>query len=243
MRTPKLRSLLALLYTWPLVPLAAQVATPTDRVVRPAGTITRTAPGMTALVPPLPGPANLALTPGATMASLRWDAAPGAIGYMVTRSSALYGQTPLMNTPITGTSFTDVTQHFDPRYLHTYTVLAVFADGRNGASSVTHLPAPSGVSTVYNAAAYACGPASFTTRWTAVPEATSYAVQYRLSLTDGRNYLSGRVDSAFTVAAPTASHTIAAYRPGCEQAGPTAVQAAVAAIFPNGARSAATAAP
>lgn len=75
---------------------------------------------------PLPAPTNLTLTPAGTSASLRWDPVPGATSYLVTRTSALYGTIQQTPTPISSTSFTDVSQQFDPRYLHTYRVSAVY---------------------------------------------------------------------------------------------------------------------
>jgi hypothetical protein len=204
--------------------------------------IPRTPPGAT-LERPLPAPTNLALTPAGTSASLRWDPVPGATGYLVTRTSALYGTIQQTPTPISSTSFTDVSQQFDPRYLHTYRVSAVYPDGRTGAATVTYAPAPAGVSTKHEGNRYV-GATGWTTTWGAVPEATGYVVRYQLYMTNGLNAY-WTVDTSIVVAAAPTSHYVGEWN-GLRGVGnaPTAIRsAAVSAVFANGARSSATATP
>jgi hypothetical protein len=123
------------------------------------------------LVKPLAGPANLTVTPAGIEATLRWDSVPGVKGYLVTRTSA-QGNIQQTPTPITSTSFTDVSQQFNPRYTFTYGVIAVYPDGRGATSTVTYLPPPATVSRPqWGGSCYGSG-AGWTTNWTGVPEAT-----------------------------------------------------------------------
>ncbi len=156
---------------------------------------------------PLPAPTNLTLTPAGTSASLRWDPVPDATGYLVTRTSALYGTIQQTPTPISSPSFTDVSQQFDPRYLHTYRVSVVYPDGRTGASTVMSLPAPASVSPPHwDGNRYTTG-SGWTTKWAAVPEATTYVVRYQMQMTNGLNAY-WWVDTSIVVAAPTTSHYV-----------------------------------
>jgi hypothetical protein len=196
------------------------------------------------LVQPLAGPANLTVTPAPTEASLRWDSVPGVKGYLVTRFSALYGNIQQTPTPITGTSFTDVTQQFNPRYLFTYSVIAVYPDGRGATSTVTYLPAPASVTRPqWGGNCYGSG-AGWTTNWAAVPEATGYVVRYKLRQTNGWNVYR-TVDTSIVVPASPTSHYVREYcSPIGGIFGTVGVEnPAVSTIFANGARSAATAAP
>jgi hypothetical protein len=193
------------------------------------------------LVQPLAGPTNLTVTPAGIEATVRWDPVPGVTGYLVTRTSAQSGTIQQTPTPITSTSFTDVSQQFDPRYLHTYQVLAVYPDGRSGASTVTYLPPPPRVSLPQHVGNRYVGATGWNTTWVAVPEATGYAVRYQLDMTDGNNAY-WLVDTTFVVAAPATSHWVGEWN-GLKGLGnaPTSIRsAAVSAVFPNGARSAAT---
>jgi hypothetical protein len=195
------------------------------------------------LVQPLAGPANLTVTPAATSASLRWDAVPGASGYLISRTSALYGTIQQTPTPLTGTSFTDVSQQFDPRYLHTYKVNAVYPDGRASASTVTYLPAPASVTRPQWGGNSNLSTSGWTTKWAAVPEATGYVVRYQIRETNGLNAYR-TVDTSVVVAPPATSHFVREYNGTKGFFGPVGVNsAAVSAVFANDARSAATAAP
>jgi hypothetical protein len=205
--------------------------------------ITTPAPGPT-LERPLPAPANLTVTPARTEATLRWDPVPGATGYLVTRTSRLYGTIQQTSNPIGSTSFTDVSQQFDPRYLHTYNVSAIYPDGRASTSSVTYLPAPASVSYPQHYGNRYVGATGWTTTWAAVSEATGYIVRYKMQLTNGLN-LFWTVDTTFAVAAPTTSHSVGEWNgsAGLGNAPSAIYSAAVSATFANGARSAATASP
>jgi hypothetical protein len=196
------------------------------------------------LVQPPAAPTNLTVTPAATEASLRWDPVPGATGYRVTRMNALYGSILQTPNPITSTSFTDVSQQFNPRYLYTYSVYAVHPDGRAGIATVTYLPAPASVSRPQHVGnRYAVGWAGWNTTWTAVPEATGYVVRYQLWQTNGWNVYR-TVDSSIVVAAPTTTHYVGEYNGLQGFFGTVLIKSsAVSAVFANGARSAATPAP
>lgn len=189
----------------------------------------------------LPAPANLTLTPAGTSASLRWDPVPGATGYLVARTSARYGTIQQTPTPLSSTSFTDVSQQFDPRYLHTYRVIAVYPDGRTGAATVTYLPAPASVSLPQRAGNQNVGATGWTTTWAAVPEATAYVVRYGMHMTNGLNAY-WNIDTSVVVSAPTTSHYVGEWN-GQHTGGnaPTGIlSAAVSAVFANGTRSSAT---
>lgn len=191
---------------------------------------------------PLAAPTNLTVTPAATSASLRWDAVSGATGYLVERTSAMYGNIIQTPTPIASTSFTDVSQQFDPRYLHTYRVMAVYPDGRYGASTVTYLPPPPRVSyPAYGGSCYG-GWAGWTMQWTGVPEATGYVVSYKMSRKNDLNAWYS-VDTTIVVGASPTSHFVDAYCTGrvAWVFQTTGVDnAAVASLFAGGARSAPT---
>lgn len=77
-----------------------------------------------------------------------------------------------------------------------------------------------------------------------MPEATGYVVRYEMRMTNGLNAY-WTVDTSIVVAAPTTSHYVAEWN-GLRGFGnaPTGIRsAAVSAVFANGARSSATAAP
>jgi hypothetical protein len=191
---------------------------------------------------PLAAPTNLTVTPAATTASLRWDAVPGVVGYLVTRTSRLYGTIQQTPTPLTATSFTDVSQQFDPRYLHTYGVSAVYPGGRYAAATVSYYPPPASVGYPQHYGNRYVGATGWTTTWTAVPEATGYVVHYQLHMTNGGNAY-WNVDTTFAVAAPATTHSLGEWngQPGLYGNAPTAIRStAVSAVFPNGGRSAAT---
>jgi hypothetical protein len=189
---------------------------------------------------PLAAPANLTLTPAATSATLRWDPVPGAVGYIVTRTTRLYGSIQQTPTPITATSFTDVSQQFDPRHVYTYGVSAVYPGGRYAMATVSHFPAPASVGYPQHYGNRYVGATGWT--WTAGPEATGYLVHYNLQLTNGGN-LYWNVDTTFAVAAPTTKHDLSEWngQAGLYGNAPTAIRStAVSAVFPNGGRSAPT---
>lgn len=235
-------SLTAIARAAPMLALSAsslfgQVVERRSLISRPLTPITTGA----TLQRPLRGPANLTLTPAATSATLQWDSVPGATGYLVERTSALYGTIQQTPTPISSTSYSDVSQQFDPRYLHTYRVSAVYPDGRAGVSTVTYAPAPASARTLHEGNPYA-GATGWRTTWPAVSEATGYAVRYQLQMTNGLNAF-WTVDTTVVVAAPTTSDYVGEWN-GLHGVGnaPTAIRsAAVSAIFANGARSSATA--
>ena len=200
---------------------------------------------------PLAAPANVTVTPSGTQATLRWDAVPGATGYLITRTSALYGTIQQTPTPITATTFTDVSQQFDSRYLFTYKVMAVYPDGRYAATEVSYLPAPASVSfPAPSGGCYDVGP-RYTTTWSAVPEATSYIVRYKIAMTTTSSpgslgmYI-GSIDTLVTVPAPRTSDYMLTYGGTCYGnivglPTPSRIDAAtVAAVFANGKRSAET---
>lgn len=194
------------------------------------------------IVAPPAAPTNLTVTPAGTEATLRWDPVPGATGYLISRMSRLYGNIQQTPHPITGTSFTDISQQFDPRYLHTYTVYAVYPDGRNGMASVTYAPPPPSVSYPQHVGNRYVGATGWNTSWTGVPEATSYAVRYQLHMTNGGNAY-WNVDTTFNVAAPATSHYLGEWngQPGLYGNAPVAINSvAVSALFANGARSSPT---
>lgn len=212
-----------------------------DPAARTPQVYTLPAAGATLEQPPAP-PANLTLTPAATTVSLRWDPAPAAVGYLVSRTSKLYGTIQQTPTPLTGTSFTDVSQQFDPRYLHTYAVTAVHPGGRYAVASVSHYPAPASVGYPVHYGNRYVGATGWTTTWTAVPEASGYVVHYQLHMTNGGNAY-WNVATTFAVAAPTTKHSLGEWngQPGLYGNAPTAIRStAVSATFPNGGRSAAT---
>ena len=200
---------------------------------------------------PLAAPANLTLTPAATSASLRWDPVSGATGYLVTRTTALYGTIQQTPTPITSTSFTDVSQQFDPRYIFTYKVMAVYPDGRYAAAEVTYLPPPATVSfPKWSGQCYGAG-IIYTTTWAQVPEATGYVIRYLIRLvsyTNNNGTATGLdiVDTLVTVPASPTSHVVRT-NGACPYGNifgvliPKSVDAAtVSAVFANGAKSAET---
>lgn len=190
---------------------------------------------------PLAAPANLTLTHDGASVSLHWSPAPGAMGYLVTRTSAFYGTIQQTPRPIGGTSFTDVSQQFDPRYLHTYRVSAVYPDGRMSAATITHLPAPARVATRWGA--LNASQSGWTTSWGGVPEATGYVVRYTMRLTNGLNAF-WSVDTSVVVAAPGTTHVVYEHNGIKGFNGPVGIQSsAVSAVFADGARSPATAAP
>lgn len=193
------------------------------------------------LVQPPAAPTNLTVTPAGLEATLRWDAVPGATGYLVTRMSALYGSIQQTPAPITSTSFTDVSQQFDPRYLHTYSVYAVHSDGRSGMATVTYAPPPPSVSHPQHVGNRYVGATGWNTTWTAVPEAKSYVVRYQMRMTNGGNAY-WTVDTSFAVQAPATTHYVGEWN-GLALLGNAPVginSVAVSAVFANGARSAPT---
>jgi hypothetical protein len=238
-------TLLAALVLAPAI-ATAQVSRRSDAVAAPTGrTLPMSSPTATGatLAQPLPAPTNLAVTPSGTSAALRWDAVPGATGYVVSRTSARYGTVQQTPTPLTTTSFTDVSQQFDPGFLHTYVVSAVYPDGRMGAATVVYLPPPASVARPLREGNQNIGATGWRTRWTAVPEATGYVVRYQMQLTNGLNAY-WNVDTSFAVSAPTTEHWVGEWN-GSKGLGnaPTRINsAAVSAVFPNGGRSAATSA-
>lgn len=215
---------------------------------RTASPILRPAPTGLTLEQPLAAPANLTVTPGATQASLRWDAVIGATGYLVTRTSALYGTIQQTPTPITATTFTDVSQQFDPRYIHTYKVMAVYPDGRYSPAEVKYLPPPATVSFPrFSGECYGNG-IIYTTTWAAVPEATSYVVRYKMYLVQFANNSGNAngystIDTLVTVPVSPTSHSVRT-NGACPYGNifyvwlPKSIDAAtVSAVFANGARS------
>lgn len=225
-------------------PLAAQIATSASagRLITP--TVSQgTAEGrmLRGVEPPLAAPANLTVTPMGTNVALRWDAASGAKGYMVQRTSRMHGNIIQTQSPITATSFTDISQHFDPRYVFTYQVSAVYPDGRYASSSASYFPAPTNVQIAWTAPA--TNYYGWNTTWNTVPEAISYSVKYRMAL---KSYTGATslyswgtatwtdADTTFVVAAPKTNHFVYG-----QQGSVQVKTVAVSALFANGGRSAA----
>ena len=230
---------------------AALVMLITDSALAQRTAITIEKPAISGMtIVPVAAPANLSVTPAGTQATVRWDAVSGATGYMVSRTSAMYGTVQQTAAPITSTTFTDISQQFDSRYTFTYKVMAVAADGRYAASEVTYWPAPATVS--FPRWGGNCGGGSmwYTTTWSPVPEASGYIIRYLIHKVYEDRYgavVTGEnVDTLVTVPASTTRHQVQTNGP-CHFGNitgnmiPYSVDAAtVTAVFPSGAKSAET---
>jgi hypothetical protein len=158
----------------------------------------------------------------------------------------MYGTIQQTPTPITATSFTDGSQQFDPRYIHTYRVSAVFPGGKYAPSSVKYLPPPPSVKhPAYGGGCTTIGWAGFTTTWAAVPEATGYVLRYKMHMDNGWN-VTYSVDTAVVVGAAPQSHYVGQKCPGSAPGyfGVSLItEVAIYALFADGSRSAPTLCP
>lgn len=108
-------------------------ATPTTRAtVGSEGTMT--------MLRPMAEPTNLTVTGTPAMASLRWDAAPGAIGYYVSRTDAAGAAVKLTPNAIAATSFEDLSGGVKPGVAYTYRVTAVHPNDGVGTAQVSFTP-------------------------------------------------------------------------------------------------------
>ena len=117
-----------------------------ERLARPvpAGspTIATPAPaeGTQTLARPMAGPTNLTATGTPATGSLRWDAAPGASGYHVSRADPAGASTRLTANPIAATSFEDASGGVKPGVGYTYHVTAIHPNGGSGSAQVSFTP-------------------------------------------------------------------------------------------------------
>ncbi len=138
--------------------------------------------------PAQPGPANLSVTGSPTEATIRWEAVPGATGYMVTRTDAIHGAIVMTQSPITATSLQDGSGRFDFRAPITYRVLAVYPGGQYGATETTFaLPIPGPTNAFFTGDKH--GPRVLS--WTAAPSASGYVLKRRV--------IRSRYDSSYRV--------------------------------------------
>jgi hypothetical protein len=89
------------------------------------------------LLRPMAAPTNLAVTGTPATASLRWDAAPGAIGYYVSRTDAAGATVRLTANAIGATGFEDVSGGIKPGIAYTYHVTAAHPNGGVGTAEVS----------------------------------------------------------------------------------------------------------
>ena len=88
-------------------------------------------------------PPNLAVSGSNREANLRWDAVPGATGYVVTRIDGTHGAITLTPSPIGATSLQDTSGPFHFRLPITYRVISAYPGGVSGlASEVTYAAPP-----------------------------------------------------------------------------------------------------
>jgi hypothetical protein len=136
-------ALISLSLCWIAAPaIQAQVRERTRSVpVRPPIIVTP-APeeGTYTLARPMAGPTNLTATGTPAMASLRWDAAPTAIGYHVSRADPAGATVRLTPNPIAETSFQDLSGGVKPGIAYTYHVTAAYSNGRSGTAQVSFTP-------------------------------------------------------------------------------------------------------
>jgi hypothetical protein len=86
------------------------------------------------------GPSNLTATGTPAAASLRWDAAPGASGYQVSRTDPVGASVRLTANPIAATSFDDASGGVKPGIGYTYHVTAIHPNGGTGTAQVSFTP-------------------------------------------------------------------------------------------------------
>lgn len=116
-------------------------------------------------------PADLTVTPGAAQTKLSWTAVPGAVGYIIQRSTSPGGPYTYVMSVVT-TTFTDT--GLAGNTLYYYTVMAMNSGGTSDssvqASATTAPAAPLGVIAT-------AGNTQVTLNWTPTPAATSYVVR------------------------------------------------------------------
>ena len=96
--------------------------------------------GTHTLAPLMAGPTNLSVTGTPASATLRWDAAPGASGYHVSRTDAAGATARLTADPIASSSFEDLSGGVKPGVAYTYRVTATHPNGGAGTAQVTFTP-------------------------------------------------------------------------------------------------------
>lgn len=117
-----------------------------ERLARPvpvgSPTIVTPAPGegTHTLARPMAGPTNLLATGTPATASLRWDAAPGASGYHVSRADPAGATVRLTPNLIAATSFEDASGGVKPGIGYTYNVTAIHPNGGAGTAQVSFTP-------------------------------------------------------------------------------------------------------
>jgi hypothetical protein len=89
------------------------------------------------LARPMAPPTNLTATGTPATASLRWDAAPGATGYYVSRTDAAGATAKLTPTPLAATSFEDRSGGVRPGTGYVYHVTAAYPDGGLGTAELS----------------------------------------------------------------------------------------------------------
>ena len=131
------------------------------------------AEGTQTLARPMAGPTNLTATGTPATASLRWDAAPGASGYHVSRADAAGASVRLTANPIAATSFEDASGGVKPGIGYTYHVTAMHPNGGSGSAQVSFTPpAPA----VPDSVRVELRGAESVLLWGAVPGAGSYQI-------------------------------------------------------------------
>jgi len=125
------------------------------------------------LARPMAGPTNLSATGTPATTSLRWDAAPGATGYHVSRADAAGATVRLTPNPIAATSFEDLSGGVKPGIGYTYHVTAAHPNGGSGTAQVSFTPpAPA----VPDSVRVELRGGEIVLLWGAVPGAGSYQI-------------------------------------------------------------------